>query len=65
MGVYVTAAVAGGVRFGPIPTAIALTDPAILIGHMTCDVRPNIHTVKVGPPALPCSFAVIPIFPTF
>ena len=48
MGVLTTGVVPAGMVFGPVPANLTLSDPALLIGHMTCDNRPDIHTVKVG-----------------
>ena len=48
MGVITTAPLSSGTMIGPIPTTLTLTDPAFLIGHMTCDNRPDVHTVKVS-----------------
>ena len=47
MGVITTGVIPAGKTFGPIPPNLTLTDPALLIGHMTCDNRPDVHTVKV------------------
>jgi hypothetical protein len=47
MGVVTTAEVDEGQVFGPIPTTLTLADPAVLIGHRTCDTPPDIHAVKV------------------
>ena len=47
MGVITTSQVSAGTVFGPIPRNVTLTDPAYLIGHMTCDNHPDVHTVKV------------------
>lgn len=47
MGVITTGVIPAGKVFGPIPPNLTLTDPALLIGHMTCDNRPDVHTVKV------------------
>ncbi len=47
MGVLTTGVIPAGKVFGPIPPNLTLTDPALLIGHMTCDNRPDVHTVKV------------------
>lgn len=47
MGVITTEVIPAGKVFGPIPPNLTLTDPALLIGHMTCDNRPDVHTVKV------------------
>ncbi len=48
MGVLITARVDEGKTFGPIPANLTLTDPTLLIGHMTSDNRPDVHTVKVS-----------------
>ena len=48
MGVITTGVIPAGKVFGPIPPNLTLTDPALLIGHMTCDNRPDVHTVKVS-----------------
>jgi len=47
MGVITTGSLSGGIVFGPISTTLTLADPAVLIGHRTCDTLPDIHTVKV------------------
>ena len=48
MGVITTGVVPAGTLFGPIPSNLGLTDPALLIGHMTADNRTDVHTVKVS-----------------
>lgn len=48
MGVTVTEDVAKDTEFGPISPALTLIHPAVVIGHMTTDVRTDIHAVKVG-----------------
>lgn len=48
MGVITLCSLAKGKVFGPIPPNLTLTDPAVLIGHMTADTRPDVHTVKVS-----------------
>ncbi|KAK2149395.1 hypothetical protein LSH36_454g03037 [Paralvinella palmiformis] len=47
MGVLITVRVHEGKTFGPIPANLTLTDPTLLIGHMTSDNRPDVHTVKI------------------
>lgn len=47
MGVITTSELTAGMLFGPIPPSLTLSDPAVLIGHRTCDVPPDIHTVRV------------------
>lgn len=47
MGVITTGDIAEGASFGPIPRSLTLVDLTQLIGHMTCDSRPDVHTVKV------------------
>lgn len=53
MGVTVTEDVTKDTHFGPIPPSLTLLHPAIVIGHMTTDVRTDIHAVKVN--VLQCS----------
>lgn len=48
MGVFTTCAVQHNSLFGPIPPTLSLTDPIVLIGHMTADTRPDVHAVKVS-----------------
>lgn len=48
MGVTVTEDVVKDTEFGPISPALTLIHPAVVIGHMTTDVRTDIHAVKVG-----------------
>ena len=48
MGVLTTTSVSQGKLFGPIPPTLTLTDPVLMIGHMTADSRPEVHTVKVA-----------------
>ena len=47
MGVLTTVTVQEGKTFGPIPPHLTLANPTTLIGHMTSDNRPDVHTVKV------------------
>ena len=47
MGVVTTEKVCGGKLFGPIRKNLTLVDLGLLIGHMTCDDRPDVHKVKV------------------
>lgn len=48
MGVVTTSEVGEDEIFGPIPMTMTLADPAVLIGHRTCDTPPDIHSVKVS-----------------
>ena len=48
MGVIITEDVPQGTLFGPIPPSLTIADPILLIGHMTADNTPDLHTVKVG-----------------
>ncbi|ELT97137.1 hypothetical protein CAPTEDRAFT_221467 [Capitella teleta] len=47
MGVVTTEEVSEGQTFGPIPMTLTLAEPAVLIGHRTCDTPPDIHAVKL------------------
>ena len=47
MGVISTDSIGIGVSFGPIPSKLTIAEPLVLIGHMTADNTPVLHTVKV------------------
>ena len=48
MGVITTCSLTEDTYFGPVSPTMTLADPAVLIGHRTCDTLPDIHTVKVS-----------------
>ena len=48
MGVISLDDVDAGVLFGPIPPKLTIAEPLVLIGHMTADNTPVLHTVKVS-----------------